>query len=154
MLSLSCSPLRKFPSPPPAHKPTTPASRSWHSPTLWHQSLSGPRASPPIDVQQVHPLLHMKMEPWVPPCVLFGWWFSPWELWGVLVGWYHCSSYGGARSFSEILRQIDEIRKYHFEWGNPITKEHTWYILTDKWVLGKKFEMPMIQLTDHAKLKK
>ena len=22
------------------------------------------------------------LEPWVPPCVLFGWWFSPWELWG------------------------------------------------------------------------
>ena len=21
------------------------------------------------------------MEPWVPPCVLFGWWFSPWEFW-------------------------------------------------------------------------
>ena len=28
------------------------------------------------------PLLHMRLEPWVPPCVLFGWWFSPWELWG------------------------------------------------------------------------
>ena len=37
---------------------------------------------------------------------------------------------------------------------NKITKEHTWYILTDKWVLGKKIEMPMIELTDHAKLKK
>jgi hypothetical protein len=21
------------------------------------------------------------LEPWVPPCVLFGWWFSPRELW-------------------------------------------------------------------------
>jgi hypothetical protein len=21
-------------------------------------------------------------EPWVPPCVLFGWWSSLWELWG------------------------------------------------------------------------
>jgi hypothetical protein len=27
-------------------------------------------------------MLHMRLEPWVPPCVLFGWWFSPWELWG------------------------------------------------------------------------
>jgi hypothetical protein len=27
----------------------------------------------------------MWLEPWVPPCVLFGWWFSPWELLGVLV---------------------------------------------------------------------
>jgi len=25
----------------------------------------------------------MQLEPWVPPCVLFGWCFSPWELWGV-----------------------------------------------------------------------
>jgi hypothetical protein len=24
----------------------------------------------------------MWKEPWVPPCVLFGWWFSPWALWG------------------------------------------------------------------------
>jgi hypothetical protein len=23
----------------------------------------------------------MQLEPWVPPCVFFGWWFSPWELW-------------------------------------------------------------------------
>ena len=25
----------------------------------------------------------MCLEPWIPPCVLFGWWFSPWELWVV-----------------------------------------------------------------------
>jgi hypothetical protein len=24
----------------------------------------------------------MQLEPWVPLCVLFGWWFSPWEFWG------------------------------------------------------------------------
>jgi hypothetical protein len=23
----------------------------------------------------------MQLEPWVPPCVFFDWWFSPWELW-------------------------------------------------------------------------
>jgi hypothetical protein len=23
----------------------------------------------------------MRLEPWVLPCVHFGWWFSPWELW-------------------------------------------------------------------------
>jgi hypothetical protein len=28
----------------------------------------------------------MQLEPWVPPWVLFGWWFSPWELWGT--GWF------------------------------------------------------------------
>jgi hypothetical protein len=27
-------------------------------------------------------LLHMWLESWVPPSVLFGWWFSPWEIWG------------------------------------------------------------------------
>jgi hypothetical protein len=26
-------------------------------------------------------LLHMQLETWVPPCLPFGWWFSPWELW-------------------------------------------------------------------------
>ena len=26
-----------------------------------------------INTQQVHPLIHMWLEPWVTPCVLFGW---------------------------------------------------------------------------------
>jgi hypothetical protein len=25
----------------------------------------------------------MQLEPWVPPCIVFGWWFSAWKLWGV-----------------------------------------------------------------------
>ena len=32
---------------------------------------------------------------------------------------------------------MDGNRKYHPEWGNPITKEHTWYALTDKWILAQ-----------------
>jgi hypothetical protein len=40
-------------------------------------------ASPPTDVRQGHPLLHMWLELWVPPCIFFGWWFRPWELWGI-----------------------------------------------------------------------
>ena len=86
--SPSENPLSNPPSPcfykgvPSTHSPT-PASLSWHSPTLGHPAFTGPRASPPIDAWQGHPLLHMRLEPWVPPCVLFGWWFSPWELWGV-----------------------------------------------------------------------
>jgi hypothetical protein len=51
---------------------------------------------PPIDARQGHPLLHMQLESWVPPCVLFDWWFSPWELWGGLIG----SSCGVATPFS------------------------------------------------------
>jgi hypothetical protein len=50
---------------------------------MGHQAFTEPRASSSIDCQQGHPLLHMQLEPMVPICVLFGWWFSPWELWGV-----------------------------------------------------------------------
>jgi hypothetical protein len=66
--------------PPP--NPPTPASWPWHSPTLGHRTFTGPRASPSIDGRLGHPLLHMQQEPWVLPCILFGWWFSPWKLWG------------------------------------------------------------------------
>ena len=36
----------------------------------------------PIDDWLGHPLLHMQLEPQVPPCDFFDWWFSPRELWG------------------------------------------------------------------------
>jgi hypothetical protein len=37
----------------------------------------------------------------------------------------------------------------------PAIKEHKWYVLTDKWTLAKnKLGIPMVQLTDHMKLKK
>jgi hypothetical protein len=49
---------------------------------------------------------------------------------------------------------MDGTRKYHPELGNPITKEHTWYTLTDKWILAQKLRIPKIQFTDHMKLKK
>ena len=42
--------------------PPTPASWHWPSPTLGHRTFAGPRASPPIDVQLGHPLLHMQLE--------------------------------------------------------------------------------------------
>jgi hypothetical protein len=56
------NPLSHFPLPLLTKTPT-PASLSWDSPILEHQSFSGPRVSPPIDVQQGHPLLHMQLEP-------------------------------------------------------------------------------------------
>jgi len=65
------------------HLPPTPTSPLLHSPTLGHQAFPGPRVYSFTDVQQGHPLLHMWLEPWVPPCVLFGCWVSPWEFWGV-----------------------------------------------------------------------
>ena len=57
----------------PTNSPTL-ASLSWHSPILGHLAFSGPRASPLFDVQQGYPLLHMHLEPWVPPCS------APWIL--------------------------------------------------------------------------
>jgi hypothetical protein len=99
-------PLFQFPlQKPPSHSPLllllwecSPTHPSTHSRltilaflTLGLQAFTGSRAFPPIDVWQVHPLLHMPLE----PCVILGWCFSPWELWwgGGLVGWYCCSSY-------------------------------------------------------------
>ena len=81
---LSWFPLRKspIPTPPPPHtQPPPTTSWPWHSPTLGHRNFTAPRASPPIDDQLRHPLLHMKLEPWVTACALFGWSFSPRELW-------------------------------------------------------------------------
>ena len=54
--------------PPPAsmrvlsHPHNHPTSPPWHCPTLGHQAFTGPRASPPIDVTQGHPLLNMQLE--------------------------------------------------------------------------------------------
>jgi hypothetical protein len=45
-------------------------------------------------------------------------------------------------------------RKYHPKRGNSVTKEHTWYALTDKWILAQKLRIPKIQFTDYMKLKK
>lgn len=44
---------------PPHTHTLSPASQSWHSLTLGHQALIGPRVSSQIDAQQVDPLLHM-----------------------------------------------------------------------------------------------
>jgi hypothetical protein len=84
-------PFLAFPPKTPSHipfslslltNPPTPTSWPWHSHTLGHRAFIGQRASHPIAVWLGHSGLHMQLEPWVPPCVLFGWWFSPWELWG------------------------------------------------------------------------
>jgi hypothetical protein len=48
----------------PTHPPTPSSSLP--------QAFTGPRSSPPTDAQQGRPLPHMQLEPWVPPCVLFG----------------------------------------------------------------------------------
>jgi hypothetical protein len=50
---------------------------------------------------------------------------------------------------------MDGTSIFHSELGNPVIKEHTWYVLTNKWILvKKKLGILMIQLTDHMKPKK
>ena len=38
--------------------------------------------------------------------------------------------------------QMGGTGKYHPEWGNPITKEYTWYAVADKWILAQRFGIP------------
>ena len=46
---------------------------------------------------------------------------------------------------------MDGTKKYYPEWGNPFTKKHTWYALTDKWILALKFEIPKIHMKHKEK---
>jgi hypothetical protein len=72
--------------PPPASMQVLPT----HPPTLppgpgiahWGIEPSQEQGPPPIDALQGHHPLHIWLELWIPPCLLFGWWFSPWQLWG------------------------------------------------------------------------
>jgi hypothetical protein len=86
--------------PPPAPQLTHNHSWSWHSTMLGHRAFTRPRASSPIDDQLGQPLLHIQLEPQVPPCVFFDWWFSLSELWGVLVSSYCCSFYEAGDPFN------------------------------------------------------
>jgi hypothetical protein len=70
--------MRVFPCP-PTHQLPPPALALSYTGELSRHRTKGLSSH---DARQDHPLLHMWMEPWVPPCVLFGWGFSPWELWG------------------------------------------------------------------------
>jgi len=65
--------------------PTTPTSLPWYFPTLQKPAFTGTRASSPIDAKHCHSLLHIWLEPWVPPCVLIRWCFRSWEAEGF--GW-------------------------------------------------------------------
>jgi hypothetical protein len=47
---------------------------------------------------------------------------------------------------------MDGTRKYHPEY--PDSKAHAGYIFTGKWILVKKYRIPIIQPTDHKKLNK
>jgi hypothetical protein len=80
------NPLSHTPSPcfyegtPPLTHPLLPP----HLSIPQHWGIKPPQDQGPLlPLMPNNPLLHMQLEPWVPPCVLFGWWFSLWELLGV-----------------------------------------------------------------------
>jgi hypothetical protein len=62
--SLCPDSTRLLPTPTPTSVPTPE-----HYPTLGHWAFPGPRGSPPTDVQQGHPLLHIQLEPWPSICI-------------------------------------------------------------------------------------
>jgi hypothetical protein len=49
---------------------------------------------------------------------------------------------------------MDGSGGYQPELGNPITKEHTWYALTDKRILVQKLRISEMQFAKHMKLTK
>jgi hypothetical protein len=84
MLSLFLVSPLKTPIPSPVPLLTNPpisASWPWQSPILGHRTFTGPKTSHSIDEWPGHPLLHMHLELWVPPCVFFGWWLRTREIW-------------------------------------------------------------------------
>ena len=72
LLSRFLPPTSKMPYPiPPPRPPTHFCLPALIFPILEHQAFTGLRASSATDDRQCHPLLHMHLESWVAPCVLF-----------------------------------------------------------------------------------
>jgi hypothetical protein len=47
---------------------------------------------------------------------------------------------------------MDGNRKYHPEWGDSYSKGHEWYVLTNKWILAKKYRIPRLQSKELKKV--
>jgi len=76
-----------------------------------------------------------------------------WKIWYIYTTKYYLTiKNNDLMKFAGKWMELENI--YTPEWGIPVTKEHTWYIITDKWILSFKLGIPMIQLTDHMQLKK
>jgi hypothetical protein len=55
--------------------------------------------------------------------------------------WYiYTMEYNSAIENSEFMKFASKWMELenHPERGNSATKEHTWYVLTDKWILARK----------------
>ena len=55
--------------------------------------------------------------------------------------------------FMKFLDKWMDLEDITLSEGNPITKEHASYVLTDKWILAQKHRTPKIQYAKHMKLK-
>jgi len=120
----------------PTHPSTLSCLSTWHSPTLGHWAFIGPRSSPPIDAQQGNPLLHMRLEPRNPPCVFFGWRFSPWELRGVclvdvVVLPMDCKSIQLLQSFLQLLHWGPHAQSNGWLWASASVFVTLWQSLSD-----------------------
>ena len=96
-------------------------------------------------------LLDIRMATLACSFILLGWQivFQPFTLRYCLsffLRWVSC--------MQQNVGQMDVSGGYHPEWGNPITKEVTWYVLTDKWILAQKLRIPKIQSPKHKKIQK
>jgi hypothetical protein len=56
--------------------------------------------------------------------------------------------------FMKIAGKWMEVKNYHPDLGNNVTKEQTWFVINYNWILDKELRIPKIQVTDHMKLKK
>jgi hypothetical protein len=64
------------------------------------------------------------LEPWVPPCIFFGWWFNPWELCGVWLVHMVVLPMGlQTPSAPSVLSQL-------FHWG-PCAQSSGWLRVSD-----------------------
>ena len=49
---------------------------------------------------------------------------------------------------------MDGVGEHHPKRGNPVSKDHSWYALTDKWILAQKLRIPKTQFTYQMMSKK
>jgi hypothetical protein len=56
--------------------------------------------------------------------------------------------------FMKFLGKWTELENIILSEVTQSQKKHTWYALSDKWILAPKFRIPKMQFTDHMKLKK
>ena len=128
------NPLPSFPSThSPSHPPVLFASTHsrftllWYQTTVGHQASTGPRASSPTDARWSHPLLHIELEPWISPCILFGRWIRPWMLfvvqWVDLFFLWGCNPLQFCESFPNSSDGVLPVFRQKWFWVKSFEKD-------------------------------